>query len=265
MLRRDRAFDGRFVTGVLTTGIYCRPSCGARHPKRENVRFFRDGNGARSIGLRACKRCLPDDVARDETAVLKAVEKICSSTRLPALSSLASYVGYSPAHFLRIFKRATGLSPRIFAKAVRHERAIAHLALEKKIIDAVYESGWVTPSRFYADMSTRLGMTPTAWRNGGSGETIGWLKADTKLGLLLVAHTQSGICFVLPAAGYGEMMRRFSNAQIARSSSLWKARLLRAIAKANHATPGTPIPPEAQWAIFCEMLRKAFREDPARS
>ena len=123
VLRRDRSFDGRFVTGVLTTGIYCRPSCAARHPARGNVRFFAGGAEARAAGLRPCKRCLPDDVARDEAAVLAAIDEIKSSEGLPQLAELAEAVGYSPSHFQRVFTRATGLSPAAYARALREERA----------------------------------------------------------------------------------------------------------------------------------------------
>ena len=111
VLQRDRRFDGRFVTGVLTTGIYCRPSCAARHPARGNVRFFADGAEARAAGLRACKRCRPDEVGRDEAAVLAAIDEIKASEGLPRLDELAAAVGYSPTHFQRVFTRATGLSP----------------------------------------------------------------------------------------------------------------------------------------------------------
>ena len=116
--RRDRAFDGRFVTGVLTTGIYCRPSCAARHPARGNVRFFADGAAARAAGLRPCKRCLPDDVARDEAAVLTAIDEIRSAEGTPSLAALALLTGYSPAHFQRVFKRAIGLSPAAYARVL---------------------------------------------------------------------------------------------------------------------------------------------------
>ena len=111
VLARDRAFDGRFVTGVLTTGIYCRPSCAARHPARHNVRFFADGAAARATGLRPCKRCLPDDVSRDERAVLAAIQAIKAAEQPLALAALAEETGYSPSHFQRVFTRHTGLSP----------------------------------------------------------------------------------------------------------------------------------------------------------
>ena len=121
--RRDRAFDGRFVTGVLSTGIYCRPSCAARHPALVNVRFFADGAAARVAGLRACLRCRPDEVARDEAAVLMAIDTIRRSDEVPALAVLASLTGYSPTHLQRLFTRATGLSPAAYARALREERA----------------------------------------------------------------------------------------------------------------------------------------------
>ena len=101
--RRDRAFDGRFVTGVLTTGIYCRPSCAARHPKRENVRFFASGGEAEAAGLRPCLRCKPDEVARDAEAMTRALALIEASETPPSLDALAEAVGYSPFHFHRLF------------------------------------------------------------------------------------------------------------------------------------------------------------------
>ena len=119
VMARDRAFDGRFVTGVLTTGIYCRPSCAARHPARANVRFFADGAAARAAGLRACKRCLPDDVSRDERAVLAAIAAIKAADAPLALAGLAADAGYSMTHFQRVFTRHTGLSPAAYARALR--------------------------------------------------------------------------------------------------------------------------------------------------
>ena len=118
VLARDRASDGRFVTGVLSTGIYCRPSCAARHPARANVRFFADGAAARAAGLRPCKRCLPDDVSRDERAVLSAIAAIKAAGQPLALAALAEQSGYSPSHFQRVFTRHTGLSPAAYARAL---------------------------------------------------------------------------------------------------------------------------------------------------
>ena len=107
-LAKDRRFDGQFVTGVHSTGIYCRPSCAARPPKRENVRFYASPAEAEAAGLRACLRCKPGDVARDEAAVRAAIDEIKASEGLPKLEELAALTGYSPSHFQRLFTRATG-------------------------------------------------------------------------------------------------------------------------------------------------------------
>ena len=173
VLRRDRALDGRFVTGVLTTGIYCRPSCAARHPHRDNIRFFADGAAARATGLRPCKRCLPDDVARDEGAVLAAIAAIKSSEEPLALADLAARTGYSPTHFQRVFTRHTGLSPAAYARALREERARQALSDGTRVTDAIYDAGFSGPSRFYRNMEGRMGMTASAWVNGGKGATTG--------------------------------------------------------------------------------------------
>ncbi len=169
--RRDRSFDGRFVTGVLTTGIYCRPSCAARHPARENVRFFVDGPTARAAGLRACLRCKPDEVGRDQQALAKAVAML-DVDDTPRLEELATAVGYAPHHFHRLFKRAIGVTPAAYIRAKRGKRAEAALVRNDRVTDAIYDAGYSGPSRFYAETKGRLGMTPSAWKNGGAGVMI---------------------------------------------------------------------------------------------
>ena len=122
VMARDRSADGNFVTGVMTTGIYCRPSCAARHPRRENVRFFATGEEARAAGLRPCLRCRPDDVSRDAAAIERALALLEEAEEPPRLSALAREAGYSPDHFHRLFKHATGVTPAEYARAqpVRH-------------------------------------------------------------------------------------------------------------------------------------------------
>jgi AraC family transcriptional regulator, regulatory protein of adaptative response / methylated-DNA-[protein]-cysteine methyltransferase len=150
VMARDRSFDGRFVTGVLTTGIYCRPSCAARHPARCNVRFFADGGEARKAGLRPCLRCLPDDVARDEAAVAKALTLLAGDPA-PALKALAEAVGYAPHHFQRVFTRHIGQSPAKWVRALKVERAQNELAKGASVTEAIYAAGYAAPSRYYAD------------------------------------------------------------------------------------------------------------------
>jgi AraC family transcriptional regulator of adaptative response/methylated-DNA-[protein]-cysteine methyltransferase len=211
---RDRSFDGRFVTGVLTTGIYCRPSCAARHPKRGNVRFFASGREARDAGLRPCKRCKPDQVSRDEAAVAEAVALIEAAEEAPKLDQVAARVGYSPTHFLRVFRRATGVTPAAYARALRAERAERALDTEDRVTDAIYEAGYSGPGRFYAETGKRLGMTPSAWRNGGEGVTIHWAIAETSLGDMLVAATERGICRLSFDEDEAALRKRFPKAEI---------------------------------------------------
>ena len=214
VLRRDRALDGRFVTGVLTTGIYCRPSCAARHPARGNVRFFEGGTAARAAGLRPCKRCLPDDVARDAGAVLAAIAAIKASEEPLALADLATRTGYSPTHFQRVFTRHTGLSPAAYARALREERARQALSEGGRVTDAIYDAGFSGPSRFYGHMEGRMGMTASAWVNGGKGATIHWAVVPTSLGDMLVAATAKGVCRLSFDEGREALEDRFPAAEL---------------------------------------------------
>jgi AraC family transcriptional regulator of adaptative response/methylated-DNA-[protein]-cysteine methyltransferase len=214
VLARDRAADGRFVTGVMTTGIYCRPSCAARHPKPQNVQFFADGAAARDAGLRACLRCRPDDMAADEAGIARAIALIDAAEDLPSLDMLAEAAGYSPFHFHRIFKRATGVTPAAYARAARARRAERALKQSGSVTEALYDAGYSAPARFYADVPDRLGMTPSAWRDGGRGEVIRWAVAQSDLGPLLVAATDRGICRVSFEPDDTMLREHFPNAAI---------------------------------------------------
>src|SRR5436190_5747822 len=193
-MRRDRAWDGRVIGAVKSTGIYCKPSCPARRPKRENVEFFASGDEARAAGYRACLRCKPDEVGRVAQAVARAVAIIEAAEESPQLAELAAAVGYAPHHFQRLFTRAIGVSPSAYARATRIKRAEHHLEENERVTDAIYDAGYASPSGFYTDASERLGMTPSAWRDGGRGETIHWTTFDSPLGPMLIAATSKGIC-----------------------------------------------------------------------
>ncbi len=212
--QRDRAHDGRFVGAVRTTGIYCKPSCPARHPKRENVVFYADGAAARAAGFRACMRCRPDEVGRDREAVAKAVRLIEQAEEMPLLADLAAAVGYAPHHFQRLFARDLGVSPSAYARGLRARRAEHHLQEDKSVTEALYEAGYAAPSRFYADAGERLGMTPSAWRDGGRGAVIRFVTTESPLGPLLIAATEKGICRLTFGEGEGALRRKFPNADI---------------------------------------------------
>ncbi len=214
VMARDRSADGRFVTGVLTTGIYCRPSCAARHPKRENVRFFPSGVEAAATGLRACLRCRPDEVTREAAAMERVLALLGVAEEAPSLEVMAEAAGYSPHHFHRLFKRATGVTPAEYARGKRAEGLVRSLEGEERVTDAIYGAGYSGPGRFYADAKARLGMTPSAWRSGGRGETIRWATAETALGTMLVAATDKGISRLSFDEGEAELRDRFPQAAI---------------------------------------------------
>src|SRR4051812_43833907 len=163
--RRDRAFDGQFFFGVLTTGVYCLPSCACRLPLRKNVRFFFDRDAAERGGLRPCLRCRPDDPL--PTRIQNICERIRSSPTDPwPLDDLAAQAGLSRFHFQRVFKASVGLTPRQFVEASRLNSLKGNLRSRPSVTDAIYESGFGSSSRVYKRVDTRLGMTPSQYREG---------------------------------------------------------------------------------------------------
>lgn len=262
VLDRDRSFDGRFVTGVLSTGIYCRPSCAARHPRRENVRFFADGAAARAAGLRPCKRCSPDEVSRDGRAVLAAIAAIKAAEQPLALAALAQEAGYSPAHFQRVFTRHTGISPAAYARALMAQRAAEALTGERRVTDAIYAAGYSAPSRFYEANEGRLGMAPSAWAGGGKGATIHWAVVPTSLGPMLVAATDKGVCRLSFAEGREALEDRFPNAELVEGGVAFEALLAQVIAAVE--TPGdfAHIPLDVKGTAFQEAIWRELRRIP---
>jgi AraC family transcriptional regulator of adaptative response/methylated-DNA-[protein]-cysteine methyltransferase len=198
--RRDRGYDGRFVFGVVTTGVFCKPSCAARAPKRQNVRFYAGVTDAARDGLRPCLRCRPlDDGARAPHGA--AIAAACAFIRQRAgepltLDAMAARAGLSRFHFLRTFKAAVGITPTQFVEACRLARLKRHLRRGGSVTDAAYGAGFGSSSRLYERVDTRLGMTPTQYRAGGRGVAISCGTARTPVGLLMVGATDRGVCFV---------------------------------------------------------------------
>ena len=263
VMARDRRFDGRFVTGVLSTGIYCRPSCPARHPARSNVRFYADGAAARAAGLRPCLRCRPEDIVRDVAAVADAVASIrASETGIP-LDSLARAAGYSPGHFQRVFARHTGLSPSAYFRALRRERATEALSGAGGIADAIYAAGYSGPSRFYADAGQRMGMAPSAWRDGGRGVTIRWAIVETSLAPMLVAVTERGVCRLSFGETGADLAQRFPHAERIEGAAGFSQVLEQVIAAVEK--PGRPhaISLDVQGTAFQDAVWKALQQIPS--
>lgn len=211
VLARDERFDGLFVTAVRTTGIYCRPSCPARHPLRGNVRFHANPAEAEAGGFRACRRCRPRDASTwDEN--LKRVERVCRSIEATleerqSLRALAAVAGLSQHHFLRVFQRATGVTPADYADARRLERLKGHLRRKEDVTMAMYEVGYGSSSRLYERAPLALGMTPGAYRAGGEGAVIRYASAETAVGRVLVGATERGLCSVKIGANEGVLAR----------------------------------------------------------
>jgi len=260
-LAKDRRFDGQFVTGVLSTGIYCRPSCPARAPLRANVRFFASPGEAEAAGLRACRRCRPNAIARDEAAVKKALATLDAAEVQVALSDLAQVVGYSPTHLQKLFTRAVGISPAGYARARRRERMADRLTNEGSVTGALYEAGYGAPSRFYAE-SDRLGMAPSAWRDGGRGVTIRWAVVPTSFGAMLLAATERGICRLSFNEDRSALERRFPQAELIEGGGEFVALLDRAIAAVEAPGSDTTIPLDVQGTAFQEAVWAALQQIP---
>jgi AraC family transcriptional regulator of adaptative response/methylated-DNA-[protein]-cysteine methyltransferase len=260
--RRDRDWDGRVIGAVKTTGIYCKPSCPARRPRRENVEFFLDGEAALAAGYRACLRCKPDELGRDREAVAKAVQLIEQSDEALSLDKLALAVGYAPHHFQRLFTRDMGVSPTAYARALRARRAAHHLSEEKSVTDAIYDAGYSAPSRFYADAKERMGMTPSAWRDGGRGQVIRYVVTDSPLGPLLIAATDKGICRLTFKEDESALRRRFPNADIQPDDGTiapWAKAALKAIRTPSQAAE---VPIDVRGTAFQEAVWQELRKIP---
>jgi AraC family transcriptional regulator of adaptative response/methylated-DNA-[protein]-cysteine methyltransferase len=261
-MRRDRAWDGRVIGAVKTTGIYCKPSCPAKRPKRENVEFFATAQEARAAGYRSCVRCKPDEVGRDREAVAKAVQQIESADEVPSLSEIAAAVGYAPHHFQRIFTRDLGVSPAGYWRGIRAKRAAEALVESEQVTGAIYEAGYSGPSRFYADAKERLGMTPSAWRDGGRGETIRYTIADSPLGPLLVAATQKGICRLTFDEDETALAYRFPNATIIPDDGTISAWVEGALEAIEHPQTAPELPIDVRGTAFQEAVWRELRRIP---
>ena len=260
--RRDRRFDGRFVVAVVTTGIYCKPSCPARRPRRENVRFLADGSAARTAGFRPCLRCRPDEQARDGQAVKHALQLIGEAEDVPALDTLAAAVGYAPHHFHRLFKRATGVTPAAYGRNLRAGRLQAALDENRRVTDAIYDAGYSAPSRAYADASDRMGMTPSAWKNGGKGVVIRWTVTQSSLGPMLIAATDKGLCRISFDEDEAELRRRFPKADIRAGGAGFADLAARVVALVDQDGRADDLPVDVQGTAFQQAIWEALRAIP---
>ena len=193
---RNSDYDGQFYYGVLTTGVFCRPSCPSRAARPENLRFFPSIEAAMSAGYRPCKHCHPGG-----NPELKRLIEIAGHIEMHfdeklTLGRLADKAGLSASRLQRVFKAAFGISPGAYQDAVRMRRFKAGLKAGEEVTDAIYAAGYGSLSRVYGEKTRNIGMTPSAYRRGGQGEVIHWACRETALGPVMMAATDVGVCFV---------------------------------------------------------------------
>lgn len=209
VIARNPAFDGRFLYGVITTGVFCRPSCNSRQARPENLRFFADADAARAAGFRPCKRCQPLSPVpglAEMVGIARYVES--HADRKLTLALLSNRAGLSPSQLQRQFKAAFGVSPKAYQSAARMAQFKAALKEGQAVTDAVYSAGFGSSSRLYENGRQRIGMTPTAYRTGGAGETLFHACRNTAFGLMMMAATDIGICFVHFGGSRTELLTR---------------------------------------------------------
>ncbi len=268
--RRDRTADGSFVYSVRSTGVYCRPSCAARLPRRENVRFHATCADAERAGFRPCKRCRPDGptlAQRQSVAVSKACRLIEEADELPALAVLADAAGMSPFHFHRVFKAVVGVTPKQYADAHRARRVRGELDRSATVTEAIYGAGFNSNGRFYAASAGLLGMTPKAWRNGGRGIEIRFAVGECSLGSILVAATDKGVCAIELGDDPDGLVRglqdRFPKARLIGGDAEFEALVARVVGFVE--TPGRDpgLPLDIRGTAFQQRVWQAIREVPA--
>lgn len=270
ILAHDASQDGTFVYAVRSTGIYCRPSCPSRRPRREMVRFFEVPEAAERAGFRPCRRCHPKD-ARSRDARLEAVRKACRiidahQDGALTLAKLGEAVGLSPYHLQRVFTRVIGVSPRAYADARRLMRVKASLKAGDGVAGALYEAGYGSSSRLYERAGAQLGMTPATYKRGGVGAEIAYTVASSALGRLLVAATAKGICMVSlgddEAHLADELRRDFPAARIQRDDRALGTAVAAILRHLAGKEPHLDLPLDVRATAFQWRIWQALRAIP---
>ncbi|HLH06175.1 MAG TPA: bifunctional DNA-binding transcriptional regulator/O6-methylguanine-DNA methyltransferase Ada [Terriglobales bacterium] len=267
VLARDARFDGTFVYAVRSTGVYCRPSCPSRRPKRDRVEFFTDPNEAERAGFRACRRCCPKTNGADPATVkvLAAIKLIESAEETPALGELANSVSLSPHHLLRSFQKLLGVTPREYADSLRLKNFKHQLKNNPNVTHALYAAGYSSSSRVYENAAPRLGMTPLTYRNGGEGLSIRYTIGQSDFGQVLLAATDKGVCAIKlgdPAQLISELEHEFPNAQIAcddRELHSWLTHVLQHLAGRE---PDLRLPLHVRSTAFQRQVWQALQQIP---
>lgn len=270
LVARDRSADGRFVYGVVTTGVYCRPACPSRLAKPENIVFFDTCEAAEATGLRACKRCDPrgaSTAARQRHLIADACRMIETAEEPPALDQLARHAGLSPFHFHRLFKAETGVTPKAYAAGLRNARMRRALAAGATVTDAIYDAGFNASSRFYEQSREVLGMTPTAFRKGAPEAAIRFAIGQCSLGAILVASSENGVCAILigddPEALARDLQDRFPRADLIGGDAAFERTVASVVGMVEQPRIGLDLPLDIRGTAFQQRVWQALTRIPA--
>lgn len=269
LCERDAAADGQFYYSVRTTGIYCRPTCPSRLPRRENVRFYRSTEAAEQDGFRACKRCRPQAPSRTDrhaVALARACQLIEQAETLPDLDQLAAAAGMSRFHFHRLFKASIGLTPRAYAAARQKTRVREGLLRGASVTTAIHDAGFSSSGRFYAGAVQALGMNPAAYRARGDGQTIRYAVGACSYGAVLVAATGKGICAITlgddPQTLIDDLEARFRHAELTRGDAAFEQLVATVVAFVEHPTAEIALPLDIRGTAFQERVWQALLRIP---
>jgi AraC family transcriptional regulator, regulatory protein of adaptative response / methylated-DNA-[protein]-cysteine methyltransferase len=273
VLAREVCSNERFVYGVRSTGVYCRPGCPSRRPRRENVMFFPLPDAAEKAGFRPCRRCRPQ-TARPSSPQIEMIGRACRFIEERAdapftLADLGDKLHASPYHLERTFKRFLGITPRQYADALRLERLKANLHEDRDVTTALYDAGYGSSRSLYERAPEHLGMTPATYRRGGRGMEISYTTVQSPLGRLLVARTERGICAVSLGdsddALAQDLRAEYPEAAIQRDGGhlgLWVSKLVSHLC-GNEPRLDLPLDVRAtafQWRVWQELRKIPYGE-----
>ncbi len=269
---RDGRYDGTFVYAVRSTGIYCRPSCPARRPRREQVKFFNVPEAAECAGFRPCRRCDPRSVPRGVESLL--IQQACSLMEQSSddpirVASVAHATGVSPFRLQRTFRRLVGISPRGYAQSIRLRRLKKQLREGNDVTTALYEAGYGSSSRLYEGSNGHLGMTPATYQRGGRGMEIRYTTASTHLGRLLLAGTDKGVAAIYlgdaDSTLEAELRREYPAAEIRRNSAPVSKWIRQVVSHVSGEQPELDLPLDVKGTAFQRRVWEALQRIPRGS
>ena len=270
VVARDPTADGHFYYAVVTTGVYCRPSCPTRLARPENVRFHPTRESAERAGFRPCRRCRPDQASLAEqrtAAIAAACRSLEASETMPSVSTLAKRAGMSNSHFHRVFREITGVTPRQYGAAHRGRRLREELRRAKSVTDAVFEAEFNAVSRFYEHADDLLGMPAAHYRNGGASTTIRFAVGECSLGSILVARSERGVCAILlggdPDALARDLQDQFPNAVLVGGDAAFESLVAQVVGFVEAPRIGLDLPLDLRGTAFQQRVWRALREIPS--